>query len=946
MGNGNTGLKNQFGVGDPKTPGAQNTPNAPNTPDTGSDKQAQDFQAAFQQEQGVINGHLQYTAVNAEASRHDPLAARRDALFPSFQAALGKIDRKDPSKAQGDIDKVLGEVRALSGEVATFRQDAEKAKTDWDSRQGKYDDAVRQVEELEAWEDPKAPALRGLVDGIRTHVNQRQYAQAVTTLDQLLPKLAPIYEEYLRQKEAKPQYEQQRAEQSARLDPLKAADRPSQPMTAKAGEADAALREAKGKADAKDFVAGLEGMAKAKALVDELDTLTNDPQRQQYLADSQAAEQTCEPQPEPAFKTREADWSAISGAGSRAQPLADSGDYAGANQALADAKSKREEFQRKHDELVQQKKSYEDALAQVQPRLQAVSMSEPQYAKLQPMQQELATAQTQMETAAQAEDFGQALTQVKDLSAKVDAIEQAKAEIDRKKQEYETALAALQQRLQAASVSEAQYVKLEPMQQAFAPVQSEMETAAQAADYDKASQCLQDLSAKLDAFEQAKAEIDRKKQEYDTALAALQPRLQAASLSEAQYAKLQPMQQAIAQAQSEMEAAAQAADHDKASQILKDLGAKLDAFEKAKAEIDQKKQEYETLRAMIEKRIAEASKKQYLNLAPKLEEIKKLQGQAAVAAQTGDYAQATPQMNDASAKTDAYIAAADKEVEPAILGETQNARADAVLKKLPEADQKEVTKLMDSAKSEAEKQYLLKGVAAGHPVAELKQFAKKIEGKDETWMRDNLSVTGSSTGSGVKQQWSQSCNATAAQAVKAQMDPLYALKLHEENPTLDQADNTDGTKMNPKLAAEQKSGLESNYAGSVAGGTKGVAAPRTGGGSGRWADDLLNNQSDTTGVSYATQQDPPIGDAMKSIDSGVGKGQPVPIVIGNSAKDYRHYVVVTGMTKGPPKQYTIHDPGSGKTVVRTEAQLSGGALNLSGANRITAIENPSAKAAP
>ena len=790
MGNGNTGLKNQFGVGDPKTPGAQNTPNAPNTPDTGSDKQAQDFQAAFQQEQGVINGHLQYTAVNAEASRHDPLAARRDALFPSFQAALGKIDRKDPSKAQGDIDKVLGEVRALSGEVATFRQDAEKAKTDWDSRQGKYDDAVRQVEELEAWEDPKAPALRGLVDGIRTHVNQRQYAQAVTTLDQLLPKLAPIYEEYLRQKEAKPQYEQQRAEQSARLDPLKAADRPSQPMTAKAGEADAALREAKGKADAKDFVAGLEGMAKAKALVDELDTLTNDPQRQQYLADSQAAEQTCEPQPEPAFKTREADWSAISGAGSRAQPLADSGDYAGANQALADAKSKREEFQRKHDELVQQKKSYEDALAQVQPRLQAVSMSEPQYAKLQPMQQELATAQTQMETAAQAEDFGQALTQVKDLSAKVDAIEQAKAEID------------------------------------------------------------------------------------------------------------------------------------------------------------QKKQEYETLRAMIEKRIAEASKKQYLNLAPKLEEIKKLQGQAAVAAQTGDYAQATQQMNDASAKTDAYIAAADKEVEPAILGETQNARADAVLKKLPEADQKEVTKLMDSAKSEAEKQYLLKGVAAGHPVAELKQFAKKIEGKDETWMRDNLSVTGSSTGSGVKQQWSQSCNATAAQAVKAQMDPLYALKLHEENPTLDQADNTDGTKMNPKLAAEQKSGLESNYAGSVAGGTKGVAAPRTGGGSGRWADDLLNNQSDTTGVSYATQQDPPIGDAMKSIDSGVGKGQPVPIVIGNSAKDYRHYVVVTGMTKGPPKQYTIHDPGSGKTVVRTEAQLSGGALNLSGANRITAIENPSAKAAP
>src|SRR5215210_6116243 len=95
MGNGNTGLKGQFGVGDPNTPG-QN-PTSPD--DKGSDKQAQDFQAAFQQEQGVINGHLQYTAVNAEAARHDPLAARRDAMFTAFQGALAKIDRNDPSKA-------------------------------------------------------------------------------------------------------------------------------------------------------------------------------------------------------------------------------------------------------------------------------------------------------------------------------------------------------------------------------------------------------------------------------------------------------------------------------------------------------------------------------------------------------------------------------------------------------------------------------------------------------------------------------------------------------------------------------------------------------------------------------------------------------------------------------------------------------------------------------
>jgi hypothetical protein len=787
MPDGNTGLKSQFGVGDPNNP-AQNTPN---TQDTGSDKQAQEFQAAFQQEQGVINGHLQYTAANAEAARHGPLSARRDAMFPAFQSALAKIDRKDPSKAQAAIDKVLSDVRALSAEVAAFRQQAEKAKSDWDSRQGKYDEAVHQTEELVAWEDTKAPALRGLVDGIRTQVNQRQYAQATTTLDQLLPKLAPIYEEYLRQKEAKPQYEQQVAEQSARVEALKAADRPSQPMTAKAGEADAAMQQAKGQADTKDFVGGLEQIGTAQAAVDELDTLTNDPQRQQYLADSQAQGQTSEPQPEPLFKILEADWAAISETGAQAQPLADSGDYGGANQALAESKTKRAEFQTKHAEFVQQKQLFDDAQAQLQPRLDALSVSEPQYAKLQPIQQEADAGRTQMEASAQAEDFGQALTQAQDLSAKLDAIEQAKAEID------------------------------------------------------------------------------------------------------------------------------------------------------------QKKQAYETLRSLVEPRITQASKKQYLNLAPKLEEIKKLQTQATAAGQAGDFEQATKLMNDASAKTDAYVTACDKEVEPPIMGDSQNARADALMKKLPEADQKAVKALMDSTKSEAEKQYLLKGVAAGHTAAELQAFAKKVEGKDEKWMRDNLSVTGSSTGTGVKQQWSQSCNATAAQAVKAQMDPLYALKLHEENPKLDQADEDDGTKMNPKLAEEQRAGLESEYKGSVASakGSKGEAVKRKGGGgSGRWADDLLNNQSDTTGVTYATEKDPKIADAMKSIDSGVGKGQPVPIVIGNSAGEYGHYVVVTGMTKGPPKQYTIHDPGSGTTVVRTEADLSGGALNLSGWSRITAIEKPSAKA--
>src|SRR5262249_13320345 len=139
----------------------------------GSDKQSQQFQASFNREIAAINGHLQFTSANAEASKHDPLAKRRDDLYPAFQGALGKIDRTDPSKAQGDIDKVLGDAKALKTDAAALHKAAEKALNDWKARQPKFDAAVHQVEELEAWGDEKAPPLRAVVDEIRAKTNDR-----------------------------------------------------------------------------------------------------------------------------------------------------------------------------------------------------------------------------------------------------------------------------------------------------------------------------------------------------------------------------------------------------------------------------------------------------------------------------------------------------------------------------------------------------------------------------------------------------------------------------------------------------------------------------------------------------------------------------------------------------------------------------------------------------
>lgn len=283
-----------------------------------------------------------------------------------------------------------------------------------------------------------------------------------------------------------------------------------------------------------------------------------------------------------------------------------------------------------------------------------------------------------------------------------------------------------------------------------------------------------------------------------------------------------------------------------------------------------------------------------------------------------------------------------------VIGDVQKKKAAKRLRKLSAEDRKKVEALVKDSKSAKEKDYLYKALATEHSVAELEAFAKKIRGKDEQWLKDNLSLTGSSKGTGVKQQWSHSCNATTVQAVKGQFDPIYALKVREENTNVAKANDADATKLNAKLAAEQKKMLESNYSGDL-GAHKGVAANRgeSAKGGGRWADDLLNDMSAATGVEYKNKQIDDkkykVSDAMRDVERGAKKGTPVPIVIGGSVGDFAHYVLVTGYLKGPPTAWVIHDPWDGVTVQRTTSDVKNGKINLAGHKRLTALENPSKK---
>ena len=138
----------------------------------------------------------------------------------------------------------------------------------------------------------------------------------------------------------------------------------------------------------------------------------------------------------------EADWSAIAQLKEQAVPTADSGDYATANKILGDLHSQFQAYQTKREKLEQQKQTYDEALAALQPQL--IEASQTTHLKLEAMQLEMIAVQEQMEAAAQAEGYEEAMTQLTDLAGKVDAYATALQELEAQKQAYDEALAALQ----------------------------------------------------------------------------------------------------------------------------------------------------------------------------------------------------------------------------------------------------------------------------------------------------------------------------------------------------------------------------------------------------------------------------------------------------------------------------------------------------------------------
>lgn len=400
-------LKGQWGVDDPA--------------DAGSDEQRRNFQALFQKELGAINGHLQYTAAHAETARHDPMAKRRDALVSAFQAALAQIDPKNSNKAQAAIDRVLDDARVLAADADRFHDETEEAYDDWQDAKPDHDEVVTKIEALEAWEDKDAAALRTDATAVATAEKDRRWVDACKAAEALETKVEPVHENYLKQKEAKEEYDPALAELQPDLDAAMVTRyKKLAPMQAELTTQKEAMETA---ATGKDYVKALQLQGELKTKVETLndDKETLDDQKKAYEDKLAEVEPRIADVSATSFRKLEPMQNDLRTVQDQMKASADAEDYEQAATQAADLGTKADAIETARKELDEAKATYEKTLEPLTPRV--AKAAEATDEKLKAAQNEVAAKKLEVDGSAEAEEYERAVQLCGELAKKLDDFE-------------------------------------------------------------------------------------------------------------------------------------------------------------------------------------------------------------------------------------------------------------------------------------------------------------------------------------------------------------------------------------------------------------------------------------------------------------------------------------------------------------------------------------------
>jgi hypothetical protein len=270
------------------------------------------------------------------------------------------------------------------------------------------------------------------------------------------------------------------------------------------------------------------------------------------------------------------------------------------------------------------------------------------------------------------------------------------------------------------------------------------------------------------------------------------------------------------------------------------------------------------------------------------------------------------------------------EIQPGVISDRQASRAAAAVEELEESDYLQFRQLMYFAGSGMQLAFICKALAAGRSIGDIATFANTIRGKPDTWLQQNLSIVawqtpeGSTSQTGVMQQWQMACGPTNVQILQAENDPIFALSLTSAGPINDQSQS------NAPLTSGQGTILQGHGSTPTPVGTAGTGA---------WVEDDMNALEDSTGVTYtytAVTATFPTNAAGSSVDQAVDgivafldRDLQVPIVIGGATGNATnpvataHYVMCL---RAEGDRILVHDPGNGSTAWVTRAQFLGNTL--------------------
>ena len=163
--------------------------------------------ADFKAVMAPVNERFSSIKSDAEKPKYEALLAKRTALYGSLQAVRSEIDPGNEAKAKDKAERILVDARALGSEAEKLQQEAERAANAWQSRGAAFDKSRSQLDELDSWGDKSCAELRKASDAVQPAVDDHRFDEACKLFDAHLASMKPVYENYLKQKDAKAIYE-------------------------------------------------------------------------------------------------------------------------------------------------------------------------------------------------------------------------------------------------------------------------------------------------------------------------------------------------------------------------------------------------------------------------------------------------------------------------------------------------------------------------------------------------------------------------------------------------------------------------------------------------------------------------------------------------------------------------------------------------------------------